>query len=356
MKRMKRDPVRFDVFAALAHYASKHRLSIRDDQSVTKFLDAIRGTTRGSLNNEAFIYGFRVQSMFETVVASLGNVKLLKQEDAGNAYYAGNVDLALPDYRIVLKDGTQLLIEVKNFSQTTGTQPYVDATDYLHRLEAYAAVTQSELLVAVFWHRWNMWTLVPPNAFVTTGRRARLELPAAILANQMGRLGDKMIGTRWPLRLRLEVDEREREGKERRCLIRNATLHSEDRILVDPVERRIAMFLILNGSWDETTVMEEQEAKTSVIEMQYAPAEDTGNQREHGFEFVGSMSAMISNFFRQGTIDDGDEVKGFHVDFNPGEFGQLIPDDYKFGETALPLWVLTIQGNVPNHSLAQAPP
>jgi hypothetical protein len=34
---MKRDPVRFDVFAALAHYASKHRLSIRDDQSVTKF-------------------------------------------------------------------------------------------------------------------------------------------------------------------------------------------------------------------------------------------------------------------------------------------------------------------------------
>jgi hypothetical protein len=125
MKRIKRDPMRFDVFSALAYYASKHRLSIRDNQSVTKFLDAIRGTTRGSLDNDAFVYGFRIQSMFETVVASLGNVKLLKQEDAGSGYYASNVDLALPDYRIVLKDDAQLLVEVKNFSQITGTQPYV---------------------------------------------------------------------------------------------------------------------------------------------------------------------------------------------------------------------------------------
>jgi hypothetical protein len=87
MKRMKRDPMRFDVFGALAHFASKHRLSIRDDESVTRFLDAVQGTTTGSLKNDAFVYGFRVQAMFETVVASLGKVKLLKQEDAGTAYF-----------------------------------------------------------------------------------------------------------------------------------------------------------------------------------------------------------------------------------------------------------------------------
>jgi hypothetical protein len=76
VKRMRRDPVRFDVFAALAHYTSKHRLSIRDDNTVSKFLDEVRGTTTGSLSNDAFVYGFRVQAMFETVVASLGKVQL----------------------------------------------------------------------------------------------------------------------------------------------------------------------------------------------------------------------------------------------------------------------------------------
>jgi hypothetical protein len=47
-------------------------------------------------------------------------VKLLKQEDAG-AIYANRKDLKVPDYRAILADDSQLLVEVKNFRST---QPF----------------------------------------------------------------------------------------------------------------------------------------------------------------------------------------------------------------------------------------
>jgi hypothetical protein len=67
-------------------------------------LDAVRNAAAASLDNDAFVYGFRVQSMFETVVASPGQVKLLKQEDADSAYYSSDADLVLPDFRMVAGD------------------------------------------------------------------------------------------------------------------------------------------------------------------------------------------------------------------------------------------------------------
>lgn len=352
---MRRDPVRFDVFSALAHYTAKHHLSIRDDKTISQFLDAIRGTTTDSLSNDAFVYGFRVQSMFETVIASLGKIQLLKQEDSGTAYHASNVDLAIPDYRIVLDRGVQLLVEVKSFSQKTGTEPYIEDAAYLRSLDAYAKLTQAELLIALYWHRWNLWTLVPPSTFASSGTKAQLGLPEALAANRMGLLGDKMVGTRPPLRLRMEVDELRRDGEERLCSIKSVTIYSEDRLLKDPVERRIATFLILNGSWHETTELQKNDdGEDSVLELSYAPYEDDGTQSKQGFVLMGSLSSMISTFFRRGTVDEGDSVKGFNVDFSPGEFGQLIPNDYKFGEAALPLFLLTVvTGDTPGR---QAPP
>jgi len=348
--------MRFDVFAALAHYTSKQRLSIRDDKTVSKFVDEVRGTTAGSLKNDAFVYGFRVQAMFETVVASLGKVQLLKQEDAGSAYYAGDVDLAIPDYRVVLNDGTQLLVEVKNFAQTTGREPYVEDAAYLKRLNAYAAMTGATLLIAVYWHGWNIWTLVPPASFVGTGRKVRLALGEAMAANQMSLLGDMMIGTKWPLRLRMEVDNVHRNGDERTCRISRVTLHSEDRPLDDPIQRRIATFLIFNGSWQETTRFDDDpnDPSRGVIELSYAPEPDRRTQAEEAVELMGSLSSMISTFFRRETLDEEDDVKAFHVDFSPGEFGKLIPDDYPFGSAALPLLLVTLEAQDPSSAVSSA--
>lgn len=135
MKRIRRDPVRFDVFTALAQFSSRHGLAIRDSNTVPQFLDAVRDATADSLDNDAFVYGFRVQSMFETVVASLGLVQLLKQEDAGSAYYSSDADPIFPDFRIVVGEA-HLLVEVKNFNQTTGTEAFTQKVAYLEKLKA----------------------------------------------------------------------------------------------------------------------------------------------------------------------------------------------------------------------------
>jgi hypothetical protein len=47
-------------------------------------------------------------------VVSLGKIALIKQEDAGPAWTTRR-GLKIPDYRIVLPDGTTFLVEVKHF-------------------------------------------------------------------------------------------------------------------------------------------------------------------------------------------------------------------------------------------------
>jgi len=100
------------------------------------------------------------------------------------------------------------------------------------------------------------------------------------------------------------------EGSARQCRIKNVTVHSEDRLLEDAVERRIAIFLILNGSCEETTLLEaSSDASTGVIEMQYAPDKNRETrQREQGFELMGTLSSMISTFFRRETVDEAHSV------------------------------------------------
>jgi len=71
--------------------------------------------------NRAFIYGHLAESLFIQLVAALDNVRLIKQEDAGEVY-AQDETLRLPDFRLVLSDGVVVLVEVKNFRQTKGTE------------------------------------------------------------------------------------------------------------------------------------------------------------------------------------------------------------------------------------------
>ena len=340
MKRLPRNPVKFDIFAAFAQFAATHGLSIRDPQALERFKDAVLDETERSLDNNIFVYGFRVQTMFETVVAALGDVKMIKQEDAGNAYLTG--DFEVPDYRLVLQDGKQILVEVKNYNQKHAFDAFEQDVAYLQRLEAYAALTGAELLVAVYWLKWNMWTLVSPRAFVPDGDVAKLELGAAMKTNQMRRLGDHMIATRSPLRFRIEVDELSRDGDERQLVIKQIDMYCDEQHLVNPVERKIASAIMFHGSWRERELLEECDSKLVAIEYQYAPDEEMRFQEEQGFDIVGAVSSIVSKFYRQGTAQDG-AVHGFHVDFTPGEFGRLIPKDYFEREHALRLWRFELQ-------------
>src|SRR5688500_12370982 len=116
MKLVKRNPLRFDVFNALIQFTHEERLSLHDPKAIESFAREIRASVDTSITSDTFLYGQRTQAMFEALVLSLGQTQLMKQEDAGDLY-STDEQIKLPDLRLILLDGKQLLIEVKNFYQ-----------------------------------------------------------------------------------------------------------------------------------------------------------------------------------------------------------------------------------------------
>ena len=205
MNMIKRDPALFDVFNAFADDARLARISLHEPKAVEDFIDRIRTKLASALTDDKFLHGQRTQSMFLATVASIGHVKLIKEEDAGDAVVPDNA-LHIPDFRVVLEDARQLLVEVKNTHPKDPLAPIRIKTAYLDGLIAYAGLTGGELLVATYWSKWNLWTLVAPHAFGTDGQYQVVSMPEAMMHNRMADLGDVQIATRPPLRLRLTAD------------------------------------------------------------------------------------------------------------------------------------------------------
>jgi hypothetical protein len=135
------------------------------------------------------------------------------------------------------------------------------------------------------------------------------------------------------------MDEVGRDGDTRSVLVRGVSTYSEDRKIVDSVELHIATMLMFHGQWREEQVVEEHDSRLVAVEYRFAPQEEARKQDSQGFDTNAWISSVISLFFRDRTSRNG-EVSGFRVDFTPGEFGKLIPDDYDEKRVALPLWRL----------------
>ena len=72
MKPIKRNPLRFDIFNALAQFTHEERLSLRDPKTIENFAREIRASVDTSITSDTFMYGQRTQAMFEALVLSLG--------------------------------------------------------------------------------------------------------------------------------------------------------------------------------------------------------------------------------------------------------------------------------------------
>jgi len=345
MKRIFRDPMRFDGFELFAKYAAQQKCSISEPKHLQSFLADFKKTIEQTLVTKAHLYGRRTENLFETIVAGLGKVVLLKQEDQGDLYFSENHEVALPDFRAVLENNTQLLIEVKNHYQEKGSEPLVFKTEYLERLEHYGKLMGCEVLAAVYWHAWNMWTLVSLTTFKRGPEEASLDIGDAFGNNRMSDLGDVWLGTKPPLVLQIETDETNREGDIRSLTIHNTKMFSGGVEVTEPAERRIAFALMLYGRWEgsePTPVM--KDGKVVAIEYEFSPAQEqrmriaSGKQQE--FDMVEYLSGIISQMFRAATSDDAGLI-GTRVPFSPGEYGNLVPQGYK-GKSLL-LWQLSMQ-------------
>ena len=298
-----------DLLDDLANFAAEQRISLRDPQAVPRFTSWLDDALNEALLEPNRLYGQRAQAMFEAMVASFGAFSLLKVEDAGRMY--PETGFRVPDFRVVLQDGTQWLIEVKNvYEKDPSLQNRRLMTRVYHReLENYASSTGAQLKLAVFWARWGIWILVSPEKFVDPNGDVVVEMKDGLMRNELSRLGDRTIGTRPPLRLCFIADPDKTSpiapNGEVEVTIGDVQMYCDQLQIADPIERQIAWMFMLYGEWEEAEPEPQIEgSRFKGIEFRWEPR----SQNNVGFESIGSLSRIFSRYYAEKTLENRDVV------------------------------------------------
>ena len=127
--------------------------------------------------------------MFSYLAAALGNCALITEEDSGT-FFDTIGTLTRPDFRLITRDNQQMLIEVKNHHEKNVPQPYSFTESYLESVTRYAELMGLPLKFAIYWSRWNTWTLTDASRLSQKGGKIQLTFPDALKMNEMATLGD----------------------------------------------------------------------------------------------------------------------------------------------------------------------
>ena len=330
--RLHRNPEKFDVidlYDAIGRYKG-YRLGNPEDEAE---FSALVTEALSSAQSPIMLHGRRIEAMFSYITASLGRSSLIKKEDCGDVFSA-DLDLKIPDYRVVLNSGEQLLVEVKNCHHK---QEFKLEKSYIESLERYSKLMRVDLFVAVYWSKWQMWTLVAVEAFDVIGKSRRLNFETAMRKNQMACLGDIWVGTKVPLSIRIFPSEKcpvLEEGTVN-FTIGDVKVFCCGTPISDEQEKQIAMTLMLYGGWTEAERIQctaESPEMVEYIEFSYSPVQMSEAQ---GFEIVGAVSTVISRQYGNLTAPKG-IVEHLSADINPEKLGFLIAEGHEC--KALPLW------------------
>jgi hypothetical protein len=98
MKRLKRDPGKFDVLSLFASL-SREEGFVLDEKGTQQFLSNISASLQRSKNNPMLLHGLRAEDLFKFVAASLGKCSFIKQEDVGEPI-ACSENIQPPDYHL----------------------------------------------------------------------------------------------------------------------------------------------------------------------------------------------------------------------------------------------------------------
>lgn len=246
-----------------------------------------------------------------------------------------------PDFRIVTDDGEQLLVEVKNCRPKRQMNPFRMRAKDLEALKRYAALVGIDnLKLAIYWSWWNLWTLVDPDSLLPSGSsHLAVELPEAMKANHMGSLGDRIIGTDWPLGMVLYSDPAKKsrlDNNEVEFTIDRVDFTVAGQTVHRPEEQEFVFRLILHGGWNEHEPVASQEGDVIAVRVLFSPEEEPDGGARPALH--DPLSSIYSSMFNQATMDQDGEITGVRIKIDPGALGALIPDDYE-GET-LHIWRL----------------
>lgn len=340
MKRLRRNPGKFEVLNLFASLGREEGFVLGDKKSEQQFLENISASLLQSKDNPALLHGFRAEDLFQFVAASLGECSLIKQEDVGEPI-ACTEKIQPPDYHIVLKNKSQYLIEVKNCNKKEPTCLFSLKKGYFNNLLHYAEILGVELKFAIYWSAWNQWTLISPSRFSTKDEKCSITMSTAYVDNEMILLGDYSIGTTPPLIFRILSDHNKprtiNEDGMSKFTIKEIQIICGSTVITDATEKQYALYLMFYGGWQCNEPRANiSDNKLDSIDYIHEPIETAEGQ---GFQMIGSVSSMISKFYRD--CISSSEGKVLTVNLDTGSMGVSIPKEYK--GNALPLWRLHLK-------------
>jgi len=341
VKKLIRNPNKFDVLELFSSTAPSNGYKINSSQSIDNFIKEMSSSIRKSATNDTMKFGKRTESLFAYVIGALGQIKLLKQEDSGNIYSLDD-DMLPADYKAILKDNSQLLIEVKNFYLKDFKKEFILKKDYYLKLQKYADINNIPLKFAIYFSTMNQWVLLPITAFKKNKKTFSIDVATAFAKSEMSLLGDRMIGTTPNLEIHILTNKNESKpiptSEIVNFTIREIKFFCNKNEIKNTIEKDIVFNLIRHGEWEADTEIIMEKDNFLGIKFIYAPIKIS----EQNFEIIGTLSSMISNKFKEMTISNG-EVEALDLDLNPSLFKIFIPNNYDSQD--LPLWQLIIQAN-----------
>lgn len=341
MKQFNRNTAKFGIIELFNILGRKEGYSFKDEKSSREFINKLKREFHEVKNSQTTLHGIHTQEMFGHLINSLGKSAIVKQEDSGEIFTIDK-SLKIPDFRLLLKDGQQLLVEVKNYYQSKSKlmAPYNLKRDYLNGLRQYANLFGCDLKIAIYWAKWNMWTLVSDSNIKDNGILYSLSMQEAMTANEMYILGDKLLGTKPPLKIRILIDKNtlylNHNGKAK-YKINNVEVYCDDIRIDDIFEKKLAYYLMLFGQWPLHGPIYDTSNKNFIIsEFIFQP--DKKNS-ENKFETIGFLSSLYSTYYNMVTMTESGGVERISPK-QPLSLALNIPPDYK--GKYLPLWQFVI--------------
>jgi hypothetical protein len=335
MKKLPRNPEIFETLELFKSLGRDGGLSFKDEQSGAKFLQRLDVAFQSAKANSARLHGLRAQSLFEYIAVSLGQCLFIKHEDAGDIY-TSQQEVKPPDFRVILKDRTEIFVEVKNFYQRDPLEKYQIKGSYLTQLKAYADLFNVELKLAVYWTQWNLWTLSSTTHLQEKKGNYLLDFRDALINNEMDLLGERRIATIPPLVFRVFTDPskpRTLKGDGNvEFTIGGIEIWAGGVKIDDKNEQNLVLAFMFFGDWSEDTQAMIEKDQLISFDFIFEPFERSENQP---FDMIGSLSGMVSRQFHIVTAPEGETERLMPIQ-EPEDFKIELPPECKGKQ--LKLW------------------
>lgn len=347
MFKVKRNPQKFETFDLFSTLVEDLGYNINDKDVVEKVTEIFYENVKEAKKEDIMLYGARNEGLFSYIVRGMGSVKFIKKEDSGDAYASTDETLQIPDYRIILHDGSLIFVEVKNWNKDPKKNFNLD-NKYIESLERYCKLNNGKLFIAVYYRCINRWVLVSHKKFTKKGKKHEITLADAYKYSEFSCLGDICIALSSPLELFFEFNEDttltniEGDIYNYNGKIKKIRFKSGNKEVKDNIGRKIVFALALHGTWEEEYEYIYEKDKLTGLKLTFQPEEGftTDDEMDAGVRIVAQYSVMLTSFFTKKTIKNNEIVKLFHSG-KPADVTSFIPDDYDNPD--LPIFRLQFQ-------------